>query len=409
MKIIRMRHSILAILLAIVASTFLTRPAYGASAEVKLSSDAMEVTLGDEFFVYVTVTSSTQFGDFEANITYDSDILEYQSGASQVKGSDGFLRINDQGVTKGATQRKYTMKFEATAVGICEFSFSGNVMVYDYESGAAMSVSSDTLTINVKAPVTASSNAKLKSLQITTGQLTPEFNPDTLEYSTQVPYDTTQLVIVALAEDDKSTVKISGNDSLKEGENKISITVLAESGANIEYIINVNRDAAPVEVTPEPEAEPKSSFEVLQLEDGTYAVYSGRYKLLEASPELEIPEGYIKTKLNISNISITAFSPKDNISSEFLLLYAENEAGETGFYRYDRVEKTLQRYKPEKVAVPMNTVQLPQESMTKAEYESGIMKAGIVIAILTALSALLLILIIRMYMKLRGYRDDELD
>ncbi len=410
MKIIRMRHYILAILLAFAASAFImTKPAYAASAEVELSSDAVEVTVGDEFFVYVSISSTEQFGDFEANVIYDDNILEYQSGASQISGNDGFLRINDQGVAKGSAQRKYTMKFEAMEVGICKLNFSGNVMVYDYETGEAMSVSSDTLSINVKATVTASSNAKLKSLQITPGQLTPEFGADILEYSTQVSYDTSQLVIAALPEDEKSTVKISGNDSLKEGENKISITVLAESGANIEYTINVNREAAPAEETPTPEDSLQRSFEVVQLEDGNYAVYSGSYKLLEPNPEVVIPEGYIKTKLNISNISITAFSPEDNLSSEFLLLYAENEAGETGFYRYDRVEKTIQRYQPEKQVIPTDTVQLPQEGMTEAQYRSNIMKAAIVIAILTALSALLLILLIRMFMKLRGYRDDDLD
>ncbi len=409
MKIIRMRYFIVATLMVVIAGTLLpAKPAYAASAEVELSADATEVTVGDEFFAYVSIASAEQFGDFEANLIYDDDLLEYQSGASQVSGNDGFLRINDQGVAKGATQRKYTIKFEATEVGICTLSFSGSVMVYDYETGAAMSVSNNTLSVNVKAPVTASSNTKLKSLQITPGQLTPEFSSDILEYSTQVSYDTNQLVIAALPEDEKSTVKINGNESLKEGENKISITVLAESGADIEYTINVNRDITPAETTPIPEELPRS-FEVVQQEDGNYAVYSGRLKLLEPGAEVEVPEGYIKTQLNISDISITAYSPKDNLSSEFLLLYAENEMGEAGFYRYDRIEKTIQRYQPEKQVIPSDTVQLPEESTTEAQYRSNIMKAAIVIALLTALSALLLILLIRMFMKLRGYKDDELD
>jgi hypothetical protein len=91
-------------------------------------------------------------------------------------------------------------------VGTCEIALSGSAMVYDSESGDAMSVSSNVLTINVKAAQTASSNAYLKSLKINPSVLSPEFNKNVFEYNTSVGYDTQNLIIDALPEDKKASV-----------------------------------------------------------------------------------------------------------------------------------------------------------------------------------------------------------
>ena len=50
--------------------------------------------------------------------------------------------------------------------------------------------------------------------------------------------------IKALAEDEKSTVTISGNTNLKEGKNTIKITVTAENGSKNVYYIYVTRESS---------------------------------------------------------------------------------------------------------------------------------------------------------------------
>ncbi len=406
----------IAILLIVLITGGSVRPAIAlaASAEAELTTEVAEVNVGEEFFVYLTVTSDTEFGDFEAALTYDDTVLEYLSGTSKVKGSSGYLKISDREVTNGTQKRKYTMKFEAAEVGICNISFSDGdrIMVYASKDGNAMSVSSNTLTINVTAPETASSNTRLKELQTSPSVLSPAFSPDIYEYTTEVGYDTEQLIIVALPEDEKSTVTVTGNDKLSEGKNKITIQVLAESGANIEYNINAIKEAMPTvtgpEVTGLPEEGTQNSLRVVREEDGKYAIYSGRYKLLEPDSSIVIPEGYKKTTLILSDVSVAAFYPEKDLGSDFLLLYAQNESGEVGFYQYDKIEKTLQRYVRRNEAVISDTRD-NGDTEAKQEYRTNLNRAAILIALLCAVCALLITLLIRAVIKGRGYKEDDLE
>lgn len=391
----------------------MVKPAYGASAEVELSSDSVQVTVGDEFLVYVNINSDSEFGDFEGSITYDDDILEYQGGARKIKGSSGYLTLSDMGNTEGDTKRKYTMKFEAAQVGICKIAFNDRAVVYEIE-GAEMSVSSNVLNINVVAPKTASNNAKLKDMKVSPWALTPEFSPDTYEYNTTVDSSTQQLIIVALPEDEKASVSITGNEALVEGENKIRITVLAESGDIIEYTIKAAKEAAPViSEAPEEELHPATThgkFEVVRMEGDKFAVYSGQYKLLEPGSDIAIPAGYLNTKLIISDISVTAYYPEGNMESDYLLIYAENELGEASFYRYDRLERTMQRFVPGTDIVMSGESDTDMEDLINSvEYSTNLKKAAMVIAALCALCALLIFLNIRLFIKSRGYKEDDLD
>ena len=413
MRFERKRYITAFLLLFLIGTSLFAKPAFAASAEVELSSDLSEVTVGEEFFVYVNVSSEVLFGDFEGSITYDDDVLQYQGGVSQIKGSSGYLTLSDRDNTDGDKKRKYTMKFEAAQVGICKLAFSDRAVVYELE-GAEMSVSSNVLTINVVAPETASNNTKLKALKISPSQLIPEFSAEIYEYTTAVEYTTEQLVIVALPEDDKAKITITGNEALAEGENKIRISVLAESGDIIEYSINATKAAAPdISEAPEDISIPDTihgNFEVVRIDSDKFAVYSGQYKLSEPGSDVVIPAGYLKTKLIISDISVTAYYPEGNMGSDFLLIYAENELGESGFYRYDKIERTLQRYVSATDVVVGNKTETSMENLISSqEYRSNLTKAAVVIALLCAFSTLLIILCIRLFIKSRGYREDELD
>ncbi|MDF2944589.1 MAG: hypothetical protein K0S01_3447, partial [Herbinix sp.] len=232
----KLKKQIGVFILLFIAGGFVTaKPCLAASAEIEIASEASSITVGDNVYVYITITSNTLFSDFEANLTYDDNILEYQGGASVITGSSGFLKISDMGITEGSNTRKYTLKFEALQVGTSEISFSGPAMVSDFALEREMSVSSNVLTLEVKPTVTASSNANLKSLKINPSILEPIFDKNVFNYNVNVGYETENLIIDALPEDNKASVSISGNDFLKEGENKVIVTVLAESGDIIEY------------------------------------------------------------------------------------------------------------------------------------------------------------------------------
>lgn len=408
------RHIGIFLFLFITGAFMSVKPCQAASAEVNIKSDTTEVNIGDNIFVYITVDSDTLFGDFEANLTYDEDILEYKGGASVITGGSGFLKITDMGVLDGDSSRKYTLKFEALEVGMCTIAFSGRAVVYDFATGMEMSVSSNELTLNVKAPVTASDNANLKSLKISPSELTPEFDPGIFDYNVTVTNETEQLVITALPEDDKASVTISGNDFLKEGENKVIVSVLAESGDVIKYNINVLRAATPTIVpTQAPEVSPETegnSFELVTIDGEQFAIYSGRYKLLEPADDIEIPTGYMKGSMIISGVSITVFLPENNEESQFLLVYAMNDLGETDFYRYDRVEKTMLRYVPDSMLIRNITDTDPvKDSAETKDYNNNLKKAAVVIAILCAFSVILIFVIIRLILQKKNHKNNKLD
>lgn len=375
-----------------------------ASANIEITADNNQITVGDSVYVYITIDLDTIFSDIEANLVYDENILEYKSGASFIKGSSGFLKIADVNISEADDNRKYALEFKAIKVGKCEIEFSGQIMVYDYETGMPMSVSSNILELEVKAAHTASDNASLASLKISPSQLNPAFDKNIYEYNTNVAYDVEKLVVVALPEDEKATIRISGNETLKEGENKVITTVVAESGKKVEYVINVTKESAPedeLDIDPITPDNRHGSFELIQEDNEIFAIYNGKYKLLEPASDVKIPEGYTKTNMILSGISISVYEP--NLpGSDFVLIYAENELGEANFYRYDKVEKTLQRFVEDIdfVTDPSDNIDNEDQSSSK-KYRSKLNKAAIVISILCALCAGLVIVVVRLYIKNR--------
>lgn len=79
----------------------------------------------------------------------------------------------------------------------------------------------------------------LKSLTIEEGNLSPEFEKETIKYELNVSSDVEKLTIEALPEDEKATVAISGNEELKKGENIVKVVVTAEDGTVRTYTIVV--------------------------------------------------------------------------------------------------------------------------------------------------------------------------
>lgn len=67
-----------------------------------------------------------------------------------------------------------------------------------------------------------------------------DFDKNTLEYKIDVT-DVSSLDITAIAEDSRARVVITGNESFKEGENVVTISVTAENGQTRDYKVIVNK------------------------------------------------------------------------------------------------------------------------------------------------------------------------
>lgn len=362
------------------------------------------------------ISADMTIGDFEGYFTYDADLVEYTYGPACITGGDGYLKISDINAAPTSSLRSYVMTFTAKKRGTCQFRMSGVPVVYVYESGNAMSVMSEPYQLTVQAAADASSNARAAALRVSPGALVPGFSPEVTEYEVSLEPSVERVIVSAVAADPKALVSVSGNENLTEGENDINVTITAEDGTVCVYHILARRGGGAVPTPPpgqedgkDQEAPPAKEEKPLYLsKDGTMLCGNYRYKLAQDISGIMIPAGYEADYLLIGGESISAYMTSRQ--SDYCLLVLENEAGETGLYRLDRKEYTIQRYEPEVVTVT-DTSSLNQkinELLEKTqEYEEKKNSMSILCGLLGVVIVLLLLVCVRMYIRRRGY-DDEI-
>lgn len=375
-----------------------------ASAKVTISGKETTFEKEDTLTVEIKVNSQESIGDFEGYLTYDADILEFVSDASFIAGGEGLIKISDINVVTGEANKKYVVKFKAKNTGSSLISFREKPTVYDFETGLSMSVSSNQLKINVGTKALASSNGELKELKVNPGKLTPDFTPQSKEYSLEVNHEIDQLIISSIPSDDKASVSIDGNKDLVVGENIIEISVTAESGTKEVYKIKVlkkeadkedKEDSEDVNINEEGSGEYTNKDKTVIISNPKIIKKNGeifyqngyRYQILSFQG-VSIPDGYIKTSILIDNTSIEVYSREGDPDSTFLLMYAKGPTGSEGFYQYDRLENTLQRYKG--FQSPGQEEQ-EEGSIDTNNLESKLTIMGVLLFVLTAVCIVLIL------------------
>lgn len=253
-----------------------------------------------------------------------------------------------------------------------------------------------------------SSDNTLKSLEISPGTLTPAFKSGTTSYTVNLPEDTKAIVVSAVPNDSKAKVAVSHNNDLEPGANKTYIVVTAENGTQRTYVLNVNCGETPGTGTDDTEESEGKKLQIdgkdyipatqaqmaevsipegfsaseLEYEGEKLTAYVSsnqlltilylldtegaggwfryqedkqiftpylefqaavnRYVIVTPDETVSIPAGYTEIETEIQGQHVTAYAKEGN--EEFLLVYAVNLNGEAGFYLYDTVEGTYQRY-----------------------------------------------------------------
>lgn len=378
--------------MAIIVSVMFIGEVKAASGSISVSSKSSTVVVGNSFTVNITLSSGSELGAWKFCIGYDTSKLRLTGSSldsSQCMNA-GVLSYNGQ---KSAS---YTMTFKALASG------SATVYVNDYEvyggDGSSMSISkgSKSFTLKTQAEIEASysKNNNLKALSIEGVEISPAFNKDTLEYEATVDAGNEKINVIATKEDSAASVSGAGEIEVSEGANKVVVTVTAENGATKDYIINVTvKELNPIKVKidgtnytvvkkadnlkqPKTYEEKKITIDgeevpafyskitkltLVGLKDEagnitlfsydekskTYTLYkeiTSKELIFMAMDYDKIPDGYKKSKITINGIEVVCFKP-ENGSKDFVLVYGMNvETGDEGFYVYDKVDKTLQRY-----------------------------------------------------------------
>ena len=95
------------------------------------------------------------------------------------------------------------------------------------------------ITKNSNVEQNLSANANLKSLRTDLVEIIPEFDKNITTYDAYVAETVQNIDVLAVPEDSKSSISITGNNNLQLGNNVILVTVTAENGDKKTYTINI--------------------------------------------------------------------------------------------------------------------------------------------------------------------------
>lgn len=247
-----------------------------------------------------------------------SDSISFQAGAPGTKYvfslTGGMTDINSN--TEESVNKSITIEVIATTSG--NDTTGGN-------TGSTGNNNSGNGTSN-----TASSNANLSNLGVTSYDFTG-FKPWITSYNTTVPNNVTSVSIYAKVQASGATYRVSGNQNLDEGTNKVTITVTAPDGKTTKnYYIYVARQASgndeviPNVIDEQPEQENQEGQQDENTEekeplglisiaiDENYEIY------LEPEFKTDIYEYIINLKEDLDKIPLNAIPNRENAKIEIL-------------------------------------------------------------------------------------------
>lgn len=409
--------------------------------------------LNEAVTVTVTVSGAEAMYGTEFDVSYNPDVLRFESGDSAAGGA-GVVKI--AGLPAGATKQSYTLRFTAIAAGSSTVAVSGKTYYNENDDNLGASAAMTVLD------AAKSDNADLKSLSLSKGTLSPKFSAAKTTYTASVANDVTDVKVYATAADGEAKVEVSGKSALEVGENVRTVTVTAASGAQKTYKITITRAAEGETSEPEQTSEPEnnpyeatvdgvaytvatdisgialpkgfsasvaeyngvevavakdadSNYTVYYLKaadgeayvpyllsaDGAsfeklkYAQFGDKTYILAEIPEgSTAPDGYYDTFIKIGDFDVKAFASRNEELSDLYYVYCFYD-GSFRMYRYDSKENVLQRA-PEFKLVTESENKLPQNAGFASRFKSLSSNAKITVIglLLAALVAVVLIVIL---------------
>lgn len=396
------RISILVLFVLVFFVSLNERAIYAASASVAFSASNKNPSVGDTIIVTLTAESSVGIKDFQTYVAYDPSVLELVDTGTHVKGSDGLVYISDVG-NEPDVLRQYRMKFKALREGSSEIYVSDTVYICDASTGKEMSVSKNTIQIDVKKAVekTQNTNKGLASLSISEGILTPEFNSKITEYTTKVSEDTDTLFIDAVGKLGSYEVTVTGNKNLKPGNNQAEICVTDQNGTEKIYTIEIYKPEKEENGDEQKKEESRkdSQFFVIKKKEKTYLESGIKLQLLSIPSADIIPKGYVETSITLDKKEITVYIPEVDSASDYVLVYGKVGDANPKFYTFDRIGETIQRYN-ENASQEENTKKSLEE-----QYEKQIDILQTVILVCGIIVFVLVMMLLRMKVKANARRE----
>lgn len=341
--------------------------AHAASGSVTFGSTSYSVEAGKEFNIGVYVKSEVNVGTYTFSITYDSDKIEYISGADAA--SEGILSFAGYPNSKNT---KIWLTFKAKAAGTCTIAVKSPYL------GPTDSAHGDSLTISKasSAPITikggssttgttagTAGSADLKSIWIEeTGFY--GFSANKTEYDITVNNELDKVTVTAKAADSNARVAIS-DTTLKVGANKIYIDVTCQDGTTKRYTIIVRRKqgstttssstTAPTTTPNAPTTTPSVSTSTpagqttpvarpdVDMTTSMFSYNNVPLYFCEGFDGVDVPDGYMVTGITVGENYQTNALVNEN-GTKVLLCLAEKEGAEGRLYVYVRSKEAVYPY-----------------------------------------------------------------
>ena len=219
--------------------------------QIEMNYSQVNVQIGQESDDNVTnekSQSETELANIKEEVSKDNANLK-------------IMRLNHEGVNPDFNKeiKEYylivdenTGKLDITAVPeneASEVKITGNENLKNGMNTVKISVTSEDKSntneyiVNVtKTNDIDAANADLETLAIENYTLSPEYQSNITNYVIEVSNTTERLNILAIPQNQKAKVEVSGNEELNFGDNQVILTVTAENGiTKKEYIIQVHK------------------------------------------------------------------------------------------------------------------------------------------------------------------------
>ncbi len=387
-----MKNNLIRIILAIFVFSIILSvfpvSAFAASGSASISAPST-VKPGDTFTVTFTFKASKIEG-VDANFSYDKSVLKYNGGANT---SDGKIVVYGDG-SSGSLSAKVSfvaLKEGSSSIKVSTIDFYANMEPVKNVSASAK--------VTVKKPAPSKSSGGSSPSKKTPEKKAPEKEAVVeKEPEPQVnPVD--EAVKISLEGKDLYMWRDLSTVKIPDGFESTDLTYKSEK---IKGAKGKESDLTLVYLT---DKEGKNgAFYVLDKSENLYPYInlnsSSKFTILQPDSTTKLPEGYVKTQLDLDGRKVQAWVHEEDENPEFFLLYAMNDEGEKDFYLYDKGEQTMQRYTDRTVIVEVEKEPEPMTFLQKIMSDTTLLAA---VGGLGSLSIILLIILIVLYKKSGEY------
>lgn len=287
----------------------------------KISFSDPETKVGDMVEVKCAVRSSgSALGNVEVKLSYDSEALSFKSGDGVEKDEAGSLTCTADG---GSSEQIFLMKFQALKEGDTQITISDASVSSD--AGAALSFDYGNSTVKIG-----------------------EGDPSKIEE--EEDGDGSGKAASDM-EVDVDGVTYTLTDKFSDGDipNGYQRTEVELEGQTRQMVVNENSEVTLAYLV----GSDSSDFFIYNTEDATFSPYeelsisdTTSIVLLSDTSQVDLPESYQEAEYTIDEKTFPVWN--DGSDDESYILYAINSnTGETGYYKYDTVENTYQRFQPD--------------------------------------------------------------